>query len=155
MDRFITTARIFWFSIKRPPCQSGLWVKLSLSVTGKESLGGPVTSYMSYVGTDSYGVDTYCRDYSFDFSSDGLIITNLRVAAVSTQTNRSEVISTIIVNNKFVAQNYSVATQPAGGFFTSTSSTESVRSGVNTLRLCGGVVAVTGPTVVFSVSLIQ
>lgn len=26
MDRFITTARIFWFSIKRPPCQSGLWV---------------------------------------------------------------------------------------------------------------------------------
>lgn len=25
MDRFITTARIFWFSIKRPPCQSGVW----------------------------------------------------------------------------------------------------------------------------------
>ncbi|HHN3578754.1 TPA: hypothetical protein ACRN1P_006913, partial [Pseudomonas aeruginosa] len=132
-----------------------LWVKLSLSVTGKESIAGPITSYMKYVGTDSYGVDTYCRDYDVDFSSDGLIITNLRVSAYSTQTNWSEVISTIIINNKNVAQNYSVATQSAGGFFTSTSSTESVRSGVNTIRLCGGTLAVTGAAVSLSVSLIQ
>ncbi|WP_220276739.1 hypothetical protein, partial [Pseudomonas aeruginosa] len=136
-------------------CQSGLWVKLSLSVTGKESIEGEITSYMSYVGTDSYGVDTYCRRYNVEFSSDGLIISNLRVSAYSTQINRSEVISTIIVNNKTVAQNYSVSTQSAGGFFTSTSSTESVRSGTNTIRLCGGVFAVTGAAVSLSVSLIQ
>ncbi|HFH3479436.1 TPA: hypothetical protein ACGJWO_006933, partial [Pseudomonas aeruginosa] len=129
--------------------------EMSLSILGKEALEGPIGSHMSYVGTDPDSINNYCRAYNVDFLGDGLIIANLRVSGGSTQANYSELVSTIIVNNKIVSQNYSIAAQSGGGFYTSTSSTESVRQGANTIRLCGGVRGVTNPAVTLSVSLIQ
>ncbi|HHK1734005.1 TPA: hypothetical protein ACQQYL_006785, partial [Pseudomonas aeruginosa] len=134
-------------------CQSGGWKEVSLSISGKEALSGSLSTYMAFTGTDTDGINNYCRFYSVEFSGDGLVIANLKVYGGSTQANYSELVATILVNNKVVAQNYSMAASSGGGFYTSVSSTESVMKGPNTVRLCGGERAITSPGVTFSVSM--
>ena len=110
---------------------------------------------MTYIGTDADGVRNFCRFYSVEFEGDGLVIANLQVFGGATQSNYSELVATVIVNEKTVSQNYSIASQSGGGFYTSTSSAETVKKGTNTMRLCGGERATTNPGATFSISLIQ
>src|SRR3546814_297896 len=73
-----------WFQSGLVDCQSGIWRKTGLGVTGKEARSGTVGSLFTYVGT-SGSIAMYCREFLESPQSTALVVVSLLTNAQSTQ----------------------------------------------------------------------
>src|SRR3546814_746218 len=131
---------------------SGIWRKTGLGVTGKEARSGTVGSLFTYVGT-SGSIAMYCREFLESPQSTALVVVSLLTNAQSTQPDFSQLTTAITVDGVAVTQNYNVA-RTTGGFYVSSTATETIAQGNRRIRLCVGSRSVTGWEVTYSISIL-
>src|SRR3546814_5763276 len=85
----------------------------------------------------------YCREFLESPQSTALVVVSLLTNAQSTQPDFSQLTTAITVDGVAVTQNYNVA-RTTGGFYVSSTATETIAQGNRRIRLCVGSRSVTG-----------
>lgn len=95
----------------------------------------------------------YCREYLESPQNTSLVVVSLLTNGQSNQPDISQLVTSISVDGVVVSQNYNVA-RTTGGFYVSSTATETIAIGNRIVRLCVGARSITGWTVTYSISIL-
>lgn len=138
------------------PCQSGVWRKVSLSVTGKDSQAGPVSSVLrDYGHNPGDGLHYFCKDYQEVLEATGVVLFNIQTAGTAEQSRLSQLAALVAIDGRVLASNYDIAQSDNGGFSVSSSASDTLAAGSHLLRICAAARAVSDWTASYSVSVIR
>ncbi|CUJ63478.1 shufflon system plasmid conjugative transfer pilus tip adhesin PilV [Achromobacter xylosoxidans] len=137
-------------------CQSGVWRKVSLSVTGKDSQAGPVSSVLrDYGHNPGDGLHYFCKDYQEVLEATGVVLFNIQTAGTAEQSRLSQLAALVAIDGRVLASNYDIAQSDNGGFSVSSSASDTLAAGSHLLRICAAARAVSDWTASYSVSVIR
>lgn len=117
-------------------CQSGVWKKAGLSLTGKERYAGPVSSHTFDSFSTSGGLNWACLNRQIQNSSSGLVIANVSTTGQSTVLggDYSELVAQITIGDQ-TSMNYNITSVSSSGYTTSTALSNTVAAGPQSVQI--------------------
>lgn len=139
-------------------CQSGLWKKLSLRLTGRESASGIwVSPTFTYLNTDINSISRYCRDWSESISVDTLVTYSATIGGTGSVGDSSFLAVDFSVNGVVVSSNGQVAAVN-GGYTVSTSAIEVIKASGGTianLRACAYIRSIPNAYISYTINTVS
>ena len=136
-------------------CQSGVWKKGSLGLSGKDAQSGSVAAVLSYNGLDpGDGMTYYCKSYTETLEASGLVIFNIQTAGISQIPKVSQLAALVAIDGRTLSSNYDIA-QETGGFSVSASASDTLSAGSHSLQICAAGKSVSSWTATYAVSVLK